>query len=169
MRELGLVSIFWDVNVSSVGKVFDPDGGLVDEALPRRLKKFLDELVWMGRVLRAGRDEVSLNDAPTVACSICGAAMNHHAEKIDYSAGTGGNPPAGQPVPPLRQHRAASYARGGCLMITVEQLADLLRDAEQAHGEYEARLGRRDDDWPTWYAQHMLPKLRDLLSSPTET
>src|SRR5712691_3768484 len=52
-------------------------------------------------------------------------------------------------------------------MITAEQLADLLREAERAHGEYEARLGRRDDDWPTWYARHMLPKLRDLLSNPT--
>ncbi len=90
MRELGLATIFWDVNVSSVGKVFDAGGGLLDEALPRRLKKFLDELVWLGRVLRAGRDDVSLNDAPTVACSMCAAAMNHHAEKIDYSAGNGG-------------------------------------------------------------------------------
>jgi len=53
-------------------------------------------------------------------------------------------------------------------MITVEQLADLLRDAEQAHGEYEAQLGHRDDAWPAWYGQHMLPGLRNFLSSPTE-
>ncbi len=90
MRELGLVSIFWDINVSSVGKVFDADGGLLDEALPRRLKKFLDELGWMGRVLRAGRDEVALNDAPPMSCSVCGIQMNNHAEKIDFSAGEGG-------------------------------------------------------------------------------
>jgi NAD(P)H-dependent FMN reductase len=90
MRELGLVSIFWDVNVSSVGKVFATDGRLLDEALPRRLRKFLDELVWMGRVLRAGRDEVSLNDAPAMTCSTCGARMNSHAEKVDFSAGDGG-------------------------------------------------------------------------------
>ncbi len=88
--ELGLITIFWDVNVSSVGKVFDDSGRLLDDSLPRRLKKFLDELVWMARVLRAGRDEVALNDAPTVTCSMCGATMNHHAEKIDYSSGTGG-------------------------------------------------------------------------------
>ena len=90
LRELGLVSIFWDVNVSSVGKVFDDSGRLVDTALPRRLKKFLDELVWMGRVLRAGREEVALNDAPSLRCGVCNAAMNNHAEKVDFSTGEGG-------------------------------------------------------------------------------
>jgi NAD(P)H-dependent FMN reductase len=90
MRELGMVSIFWDVNVSSVGKVFDNAGELLDEALPRRLKKFLDELVWMARVLRAGRESLSLDAMPPVACTMCGAPMNRHAEKMDFSAGDGG-------------------------------------------------------------------------------
>jgi NAD(P)H-dependent FMN reductase len=90
MRELGMVTIFWDVNVSSVGKVFDDSGQLVDDALPRRLRKFLDELVWMARVLRTGREAVSLNGAPSIACVICGAEMNHHAEKVDFSGGGGG-------------------------------------------------------------------------------
>src|SRR2546422_3820284 len=87
MRELGLVTIFWDVNVSSVGKAFDASGQLQDDALPRRIGKFLAELVWMARVLRAGRDEVALDAAPRVACSMCGTPMNHHAEKVDYSTG----------------------------------------------------------------------------------
>ncbi len=90
MRELGLVTIFWDVNVSSVGKAFDPSGQLVDEAMPRRVRKFLGELVWLARVLRAGRDELTLDSAPQIACSMCGTPMNHHAEKIDYSTGEGG-------------------------------------------------------------------------------
>ncbi|MEV0191077.1 VOC family protein [Kitasatospora purpeofusca] len=30
-----------------------------------------------------------------------------------------------------------------------------LRDAALAHGEYEARLGHHDQDWPSWYAAHM--------------
>jgi NAD(P)H-dependent FMN reductase len=90
MRELGLVTIFWDVNVSSVGKAFDASGELIDQALPRRIKKFLDELVWMGRVLRAGRNQVALEVAPPVACSMCGGPMNQHAQKIDYAAGDGG-------------------------------------------------------------------------------
>ena len=90
MRELGLVTVFWDVNVSSVGKAFDADGQLLDDAMPRRVGKFLGELVWMARVLRAGRDEVALDAMPKVACSMCGTPMNHHAEKIDYSNGDGG-------------------------------------------------------------------------------
>src|SRR5438128_11980105 len=90
MRELGMVTIFWDVNVSSVGKAFDSSGQLQDDALPRRIGKLLGELAWMARVLRAGRDEVALDAAPRVACSMCGTPMNHHAEKIDYFSGDGG-------------------------------------------------------------------------------
>jgi hypothetical protein len=43
--------------------------------------------------------------------------------------------------------------------LTREQLADLLREAERAHGEYERELGRRDDDWPGWYADYVLRRL----------
>ena len=46
--------------------------------------------------------------------------------------------------------------------LTVERLADLLRDAERAHGAYEKKLGRRDEDWPTWYAQYILERLEDV-------
>jgi hypothetical protein len=51
---------------------------------------------------------------------------------------------------------------GGNVMyeVTVEELADLLRQAEAAHGAYETKLGRRDDDWPTWYARFILEKLQ---------
>ena len=35
-------------------------------------------------------------------------------------------------------------------------LASALRRAEAAHGEYEKRLGRRDEDWPIWYADYMV-------------
>jgi hypothetical protein len=45
--------------------------------------------------------------------------------------------------------------------LTTEQLAKLLREAERAHGEYEKELGRRDEDWPTWYADYMLKRLRE--------
>ena len=59
LRELGLVTIFWDVNVSSAGKVFDAGGRLLDPALPRRVDKMLGELIWMARVLRYGREHVA--------------------------------------------------------------------------------------------------------------
>ena len=60
LRELGLVMIFWDVNVGTVGKVFDPNGGLLDPALVRRTDKFLGELIWMARTLRHGRENIPL-------------------------------------------------------------------------------------------------------------
>src|SRR5438132_2525035 len=58
MRELGLVTIFWDVNFSSVQKVFAPDGKLLDESYVRRVDKFLKELIWMAKTLRQGRENV---------------------------------------------------------------------------------------------------------------
>jgi hypothetical protein len=58
MRELGMVTIFWDVNVSGAGKAFDSSGHLLDQALPRRIDKMLGELIWMARVLRYGRERV---------------------------------------------------------------------------------------------------------------
>ena len=45
--------------------------------------------------------------------------------------------------------------------LTADELADLLREAERAHGEYEKELGRRDDDWPAWYAQFIVERLRE--------
>ena len=44
--------------------------------------------------------------------------------------------------------------------ITKEQLAELLRQAERAHAEYEKGLGKRDDDWPAWYADFILRRLQ---------
>jgi hypothetical protein len=43
--------------------------------------------------------------------------------------------------------------------LTREELARLLREAEGAHGEYERELGRRDEDWPGWYADYILRRL----------
>ena len=60
MRELGLVTIFWDVNVSNVHKVFDEQGKLLDDAFIRRIDKFLKELIWMAKTLRYGRDNIQL-------------------------------------------------------------------------------------------------------------
>ena len=60
LRELGLVSIFWDVNIGNVSQVFDADGRLLDDALVRRADKFLDELIWMSTTLRYGRETVPL-------------------------------------------------------------------------------------------------------------
>jgi ribosomal protein S27AE len=105
LRELGLVTIFWDVNVGSVAKVFDDSGRLLDPALVRRTDKFLGELMWMARTLRRGRESIALEPVPAevlavagraMTCPECGAAMNRHGEKLVYSGETGG--PAVDPV-----------------------------------------------------------------------
>jgi len=62
MRELGLVTIFWDGNFSSVQKVFDDSGTLLDAAYVRRLDKFFKELIWMAKVLRHGRESVGIEE-----------------------------------------------------------------------------------------------------------
>jgi len=60
MRELGLVTIFWDVNFGQVHKTFDTNGTLLDQSYVRRFEKFVKELIWMATVLRYGRESVSL-------------------------------------------------------------------------------------------------------------
>jgi hypothetical protein len=45
--------------------------------------------------------------------------------------------------------------------LTQEKLAELLREAQRAHKEYERETGAPDEDWPTWYAQYLLDRLRE--------
>ena len=59
MRELGLVTTFTDVNFSKVQSLFDEGGKLLDDSFTRRVTGFLDELIWMARVLRHGRENIA--------------------------------------------------------------------------------------------------------------
>ena len=60
LRELGLVTIFWDGNFSGAQNLFDNEGKILDEATHvKRIDKFLGELVWMSKVLRFGRENIS--------------------------------------------------------------------------------------------------------------
>ena len=58
VRELGLAVTFTDVNFSKVGDAFEEDGKLKEEKYVGRVAKFLNELVWMSRVLRYGRENI---------------------------------------------------------------------------------------------------------------
>jgi NAD(P)H-dependent FMN reductase len=59
LRELGLVTIFWDVYFGTAGKLFDSaTGKITDPAYNRRVEKFLNELVWMARALRHARESL---------------------------------------------------------------------------------------------------------------
>jgi NAD(P)H-dependent FMN reductase len=58
VRELGLAATFTDVNFSHVRDAFDDAGNLKEEKYVGRVAKFLNELVWMSRVLRYGRENI---------------------------------------------------------------------------------------------------------------
>lgn len=58
VRELGLAVTFSDLNFPKVQSTFDSEGKLLDPAFEKRAQDFLDELVWMSRTLKWGRENV---------------------------------------------------------------------------------------------------------------
>lgn len=76
MRELGLVTTFYDLNFSNVNSLFDDSGKFLEEdSYIRRFERFMKELVWMSTVLSYGRKEVCIDENNQVT------TMNHHANK----------------------------------------------------------------------------------------
>jgi len=62
LRELGLVTIFWDGNFSGAQALFDEAGNIKDrDKHEKRIDKFLGELIWMSKVLRFGRQNISIS------------------------------------------------------------------------------------------------------------
>jgi len=59
VRELGLAVTFTDLNFPRVKETFDENGNLKDEAYYDRVEAFLNELIWMSKVLRWGRQNIS--------------------------------------------------------------------------------------------------------------
>jgi hypothetical protein len=47
-----------------------------------------------------------------------------------------------------------------------QQLAQLLRKAAAAHHSFESALGHPDENWPEWYAQHIVSTLRARDQEP---
>jgi hypothetical protein len=47
--------------------------------------------------------------------------------------------------------------------LTTKELADLLREAEAAHGKYETEEldGVRDEQWADWYADFIVNRLNE--------
>ncbi len=58
VRELGLAVSFTDLNFPAIRTKFDENGALLDAAYEKRVAGFLDELAWMSRTLRWGRENV---------------------------------------------------------------------------------------------------------------
>lgn len=59
VRELGLAVTFTDLNFPNVRQKFDKNGKLLDEAYEKRVQGFLEELVWMSKTLRWGRENLA--------------------------------------------------------------------------------------------------------------
>ncbi|MBE9171017.1 NAD(P)H-dependent oxidoreductase [Pleurocapsales cyanobacterium LEGE 06147] len=79
MRELGLITTFYDLNFGNVNKLFDESGKIAEsekEAYLRRFGRFMKELVWMSAVLRYGRLNLSVEEQEVKT-----ATPNYHANK----------------------------------------------------------------------------------------
>ena len=58
VRELGLAVTFSDLNFPKVQEKFDENGNLTDEVYEKLVHGFLDEIVWMSRSLKWGRENL---------------------------------------------------------------------------------------------------------------
>jgi NAD(P)H-dependent FMN reductase len=124
MRELGLVTIFWDGNIGQVGKMFDDSGRLLDDAIVRRSDKFIRELIWMAKCLRHGREQITVDDeaacvTESMPCPSCGDPMNHHADKALPESS-----PEGGAMPPT--HAILACAACGMTMARPELSVDTI-------------------------------------------
>lgn len=61
VRETGLVALSWDVYFPYVHKMFDSEGAMLPEhreRYDRNVGKLYDELLWMARLFKAGRQQL---------------------------------------------------------------------------------------------------------------
>lgn len=58
LREMGMVTTFTDVQFPNIKDVFNDQGELEDKKYIKRIKRALNELVWMARVLKWGRQNL---------------------------------------------------------------------------------------------------------------
>lgn len=59
-------------------------------------------------------------------------------------------------VQEVTTRRPGRLTPGRATYDSAADLAEALRRAEVAHGKHEAELGVRDENWPDWYAHHMV-------------
>jgi hypothetical protein len=52
--------------------------------------------------------------------------------------------------------RLPGRVAGDTTYASANELASALRRAEAAHGQHEKRIGKRDENWPDWYAEYMV-------------
>lgn len=45
-------------------------------------------------------------------------------------------------------------------LLSTERLTCMLKEAAEAHAKFEEETGKPDSNWPEWYADHIMQKLR---------
>lgn len=45
---------------------------------------------------------------------------------------------------------------------SILELEKLIKEVESAHLEYEEKLGKKDKDWPVWFAKFIIKKTYDI-------
>jgi NAD(P)H-dependent FMN reductase len=58
VREMGMAATFTDVHFPNVATLFDDEGELVDPLYRHLVQKSYDELIWMARALKWGREHL---------------------------------------------------------------------------------------------------------------
>src|SRR5579872_3240063 len=58
VREMGMAPTFTDVYFPQVQNLFDKNGQIVDKAYEKRIKRAYDELIWMAKSLKWGRENL---------------------------------------------------------------------------------------------------------------
>lgn len=58
LRTLGMIIVTRDVQFPHIQKVFDNEGNLQEKVYIERIKKVFQELIWMARVMRFGRENL---------------------------------------------------------------------------------------------------------------
>ena len=58
VREMGMVATFSDVYFPQVQTLFDENGKIKDEGYSRRIKRAYEELIWMAKALKYGRENL---------------------------------------------------------------------------------------------------------------
>jgi hypothetical protein len=48
----------------------------------------------------------------------------------------------------------------------IQQLADLFAEAGRAHHQAFSEVDGADPEWPIWYAEYLIDRLRTLLDAP---
>lgn len=54
------------------------------------------------------------------------------------------------------------------MQLDRDMLAKLIKEASDAHHEYEATLEAKDEQWPQWYADYILERFDEELSVADE-